>query len=897
MKVNMRLTYLLIILLITGFSATAQKKPIIKDDPINRGIYETERIKSPLTGKIPDNIHKKELEFAKQIQGNTLKELKANDWTHRGPFNVGGRTRAMAIDVDDDNIILAGGVSGGMWRSTNGGGAWTKVTTKSDLHSVTAIAQDPRAGHTDTWYYATGEASGNSADADGGAYYIGDGIFKSTDNGASWTLLDATDNGSPEDFTQFFQYCWNIKVSPLNGNVYVATYGAIYRSVDGGTTWEVVFNSKNGGRYSYYTDIAISSNGVLYITISSSGDNVGFYRSNDNGDNWTDITPAGLPADYGRTVVNIAQSNENIVYFLTHVAGENAAGHNLWKYEYVSGDGSGAGGNWIDLSANLPDEVGKTGSFDSQGGYDLLVKVKPDDENFVIIGGTDLYRSTDGFSSTNNTAKIGGYKPTNDTYATYSNHHPDQHSLVFYPNDSKKVISGHDGGLSKTTDITKTTANNNEETVVWNFLNTGYLTTQAYVVAIDMETPGDANIVAGFQDNGTWVTESVNGNVDWDDVGGGDGAYCAFGGQGNSLYTSSQNGFVYRLFKDAGQWTWARVDPDGATDQLFINPFILDPNNTDMMYYLGGDMVWRNSDLTGIPKEDDNAATTNWSSMSNTRVPGSSITALDVSKNIANILFFGTDDGKIYKVEDANTGDPAKVEITGADFPIANIGCIKVNPADASELFVAFTNYEVVSIWHSVDGGENWESVSGNLEENANGTGSGPSVRWVNMLTFNNGDKIYFAGTSTGLYSTTTLNGGNTVWVQESADLIGNVVVSMVKVRNDGTVVVGTHANGVYSALFENTTSVTEHGFADNVNARIFPNPSDGVFKIEIKNEKPADYLISIYNMQGQAVYFSEQKAVLSINQQIDLQKHAKGVYNVEIVKDGRASSYKVLLK
>ena len=165
------------------------------------------------------------------------------------------------------------------------------------------------------------------------------------------------------------------------------------------------------------------------------------------------------------------------------------------------------------------------------------------------------------------------------------------------------------------------------------------------------------------------------------------------------------------------------------------------------------------------------------------------------------------------------------------------------------------------------------------------------------MLTFNNGDKIYFAGTSTGLYSTTTLNGGNTVWVQESADLIGNVVVSMIKVRGDGTVVVGTHANGVYSALYDGATSIAEHTVINNIKAKIYPNPSNGTFMIEIKNEKPADYLISIYNMQGQAVYFSEQKAVLSINQQIDLQKHAKGVYNVEIVKDGRASSYKVLLK
>lgn len=897
MTKNMRLTFLLVIFLISGFYSIAQKKPILKDDPINRELYDFNRLKSPLTGKIPDNINKKELQFAKQLPSSLLKGLKASSWAHRGPFNVGGRTRALAVDVNNTNIILAGGVSGGMWRSINAGVSWTKVTTISDLHSVTAIAQDTRAGHTNTWYYATGEVSGNSANGDGGAYYTGDGVFKSTDNGASWSLLDATANGSPENFTKLFQYCWNIKVSPSNGYVYLATYGAIYRSIDGGTSWTVVFNSKDSNGYSYYTDVAVSTYGVLYITMSSDGDNVGFYRSDDNGDTWTDITDTSFPADYGRTVVDISKSNEDIVFFLTHVSGDNAAGHNLWKYEYLSGDGSGTGGTWTDLSTNLPNETGLTGSFDSQGGYDLLVKVKPDDENFVIIGGTDLYRSTDGFTSTNNTTKIGGYKPSNDTYGSYANHHSDQHSLVFYPNDSKKVISGHDGGLSRTNDITTTVANSSNETVAWESLNTGYLTTQVYAVAVDMENLGDNNIVAGFQDNGTWLTQTKSGTANWVNAGGGDGSYCAIGEQGNSIYTSSQNGTVYRDYMDNGTSKWTEVDPDGADNKLFINPFILDPINTNIMYFVGGDMIWRNSNLTEIPAYGDSPATTNWFSMSNTRVPGSTITALDVSKKPANTLFFGTSTGEVYKIANANTGDPLKQEITGANFPTANIGCIKVNPADTNELFIAFTNYEVVSIWHSTDGGTSWESISGNLEENPDGSGNGPSVRWVEMLKFDNGNKIYFVGTSTGLYSTSTLAGENTVWTQESAGLIGNVVVSMIKVRGDGLVVVGTHANGVYSASYDGATSIRENIFTDKIKAKIYPNPSDGNFTIKITDKTPSDYFISIYNMQGKAIYFSEERAVFSINQQVELQQHAKGIYNVEIIKNGVASTYKVLLK
>ncbi|MEN8120931.1 MAG: T9SS type A sorting domain-containing protein, partial [Bacteroidota bacterium] len=117
------------------------------------------------------------------------------------------------------------------------------------------------------------------------------------------------------------------------------------------------------------------------------------------------------------------------------------------------------------------------------------------------------------------------------------------------------------------------------------------------------------------------------------------------------------------------------------------------------------------------------------------------------------------------------------------------------------------------------------------------------------------------------------------------------------KTRKDGTVVVGTHANGIYSAKYDTEVYTPKVPFFQSLNAKVYPNPSDGIFNIEIEGEHPGDYLIAIYDMQGKPVYFSEQKNVLSINQQIDLQKHAKGIYNVEIVKGGRASSYKVVLK
>lgn len=901
MTVFIRTITFISLIFLSWININAQTKPRVKDDPVNRVIYETRRLVNPSTGEIPDNIRAKELNFAKQIPKNRFKSTNAITWTHRGPYNVGGRTRALAIDKTNENIILAGGVSGGMWRSANGGSSWTKVTNLDDLHSVTAIAQDPN--NTNIWYYGTGEISGNSARASG-APYRGNGIFKSTDNGQSWTQLSST-SSTPQTFNSDFQYCWNIKISPINSYIYAATYGRVYRSTDAGVNWTAVFDSKDvnltSPSSSSVTDVAIDSNGKIYVAAGTDGDMGGYYLSLDNGDTWTNITPdnttyPNFPADFNRTVIAIAPSNEDIVYFLSYVGKDSNDDpiHSLWKYTYDFNSGTYS---WNDLSANLPAQGSSTGNFDSQGGYDLLIKVKPDDENFVIIGGTDLWRSTDGFSTSNNLTKIGGYLATNDSYASYSNHHPDQHSLVFYPSDNKKVISGHDGGLSRTTDITNTSLGNNDETVVWSSLNAGYLTTQAYAVAMDMETNGSSIIVAGFQDNGSWRTDNSFGTASWVSVGGGDGAYCAVINNGNEYYQSSQNGTVYRNWLEGGAWKWTQIDPDGASDQDFINPFILDPNDTKIMYYPSGKIIWRNSDLTQIPEYSNNPSLINWDKMNQTNVGTDWISNLDISSYPANILYYSTYGGKLFKVEDANTGDPTPTEITGSTFPNATIGCVKVNPYDTSEILVSFTNYEVLSIWHTSDGGQNWESVSGNLEENIDGSGSGPSVRWVELLKKDNGDKVYFAGTSTGLYTTSTLNGDNTVWTQESPDLIGNVVVDMIKVRKDGTVLVATHGNGIYSAQYDGATAIEKEELKDLVDARIYPNPSNGAFTIQTQSETPADYKIIIYNMSGQPIFYGEYKAGTNLNEQVNLSNQAKGIYTVEILKNKHASSYKILLK
>jgi hypothetical protein len=783
----------------------------VKDDPNGRRAYETRMLIDPKTGKVPENIRESELNFV--LTSKSLNQPRSNQklnvaWTNRGPYNVGGRTRALALDATNESIILAGGVSGGMWRSTNGGTSWTKTTGSSDLHSVTCIAQDTRAGFTNVWYYATGEGYGNSASG-GGAAYRGNGVYKSIDGGLTWVQLPST-GANPTVFSGGFQYNWNIIVNPTNGDVYVATAGGIFRSQNGGTNWT---NVLDGGVSSVkYTDIAITTTGVLYATINSAGTpNKGIFRSTD-GVTWTSIY-TGLPTTYDRICIGIAPSNQNVVYFFAHTpTTTNPEAHSFYKYTYVSGNGSGAGGTWVNRSANLPAYGGSVGNL-SQGSYNQYVKVKPDNENFVVIGSTNVYRSTDAFASTANNRWIGGYSPANNV-SRYPNHHPDNHSFIFLPSNPLTAFSGHDGGISKTTDISRNLTGN--EPVAWTQLNNGYLTTQAYSVAIDPSTSGDNRIMAGFQDNGKWYSSTNNGTAAWgEEVAGGDGCFTAIVAGQNIRYHSTQNG---KIMKSSGPDPQNPTDndqihPSSATGQLFVNPYLLDPNNQNIMYYAGGTRVWRNGNLAGVNSGYGfTGTTTNWTNMTGTAVTTGTVSALAVSTSPANVLYYGTTDGQLYRTDNANSGTGTRVDIyTGKGFPAgAYVSAIAVDPSNSANVMVCFSNYAVKSIFYSTNSGSTWTDISGNLEQNADGSGNGPSVRWVTVHRPASGGVVYLAGTSTGLYATEALSGTTTNWSQEGANSIGNVVVSMIATRSsDALVAIATHANGLYSATLTSGTPAT----------------------------------------------------------------------------------------
>jgi hypothetical protein len=769
------------------------------------------RYRDPATGRIPADIRARERAFARTLPGSVehldkADRLQNTEWIRRGPYNIGGRTRAFGIDVSNERIFLAGGVSSGMWRSDDAGATWTKTTRPEQLHSVTCLAQDRRPGKTATWYYATGESWGNSAQI------AGNGVYKSIDGGYSWEPLASTVS---DDLTRggIFGYAWNIVTDvsiDTADAVYVAlTRGGIQRSLNGGTTWSAWAPSN-----SYFTDVAVTTGGTVYGAFSTftgiegeRATRVGVWTVQES--RWVNISPPDLPQTVQRMVIGIAPSNENIVYVLAETPGVGTKGtfylseglryewHSLWRYDASTK-------TWENRSSNIPLFGPRAGDFVSQSGYDLLVTVSPADEDLVFLGGTNLYRSTDGFTSTSNSSWIGGYGPStpDSAFRSYPNHHSDQHGLAFLPSDPNVAISFNDGGLQRSVNITA-------DSVEWQWLNNGYFTTQFYAVCVK-NAANDLSVMGGMQDNNTWQSTGVLENDPWVRRNGGDGCGCSFIGDGRELVVSSQQGRMRRVILDANgnEVARTRIDPVGGKDYAFVNPFAVDPRDQRILYLGGGQVLWRNSDITAIPLGSTDSTAVNWDSLPTTRISGTvKITAVSAADAPGHIVVYGTGDGRLYKLTDAHTGIPVPVEITGANMPGgATVSSIAFDPRTADHIVVTFSNYNVISVFATYDGGSTWSPVSGNLEENPLGGGNGPAVNSVAILPLQDDREVYIVGTSSGVYTAVELNGRSTVWSQTGATVIGNVPTEAVVARPNSpqaNLFVGTHGTGVYMSAYD----------------------------------------------------------------------------------------------
>ena len=841
---------------------------------LERQQHEINMQKNPLTGEIPLEEKQREFENSLEMKRRFAPETTSSTYVSRGPSNLGGRTRAFAIDVTDatSNTIIAGGVSSGVFRTTDGGASWTKVSSNDEIHNVTSIAQDTRTGFENTWYYATGEFSGNSASL--GAFNLGRGIWKSIDNGLTWNQIAATDSNQ-DSFDSNFDLIHKIVVSPTTGDLFIATLNGVYR-YDGTSIVLEVEETSTSNRWS---DVVTTSTGRIYVAIDGqSFTDGGVYTSSTGNGSWTKVAENGDPTTWfsrGRQVLAVAPSNENIIYTLFQNGNSGGVEADLWQYNLMTD-------TWVDYSGKLPDEPGGdlTGNdpFAIQGGYDLVLSVKPDDENFVVIGGTNIYKIEDILNDVT-FSRIGGYV-SNTSYGLYEfggdTHHPDIHALVFDPNNTDVLFSGTDGGVHKTIDVFA-------NTVTWVNLNNNYQTYQYYHVALDPLTGGNT-VFGGAQDNGTTrggTDVGLPNNTEMSTFFGGDGVAVGIARRNSNTqlqyYYGTQNGNMRTNLPN-----FRSIRPLGSSSQ-FITYFYLDPDNNDHLYYAGLSTLYKTDDA-------ENVTTVTWIN----------IGALSTSQNIrsfattrgaydpaSSYLLIGGERGGIFRLDDPQNATSASdaIDITPNDASTSNgsiVSGLAIHPTNPDIVMAVYSNYGINSIFltsNATSASPTWTLVERNLDAH--------SVRSTAIAEVGS-ETIYFVGTARGLYSSNDPE--NNDWEIEGANEIGFAVVSSLVLRpSDNKLLIGTHGNGMFETTVEGTLSTNSFTQLNKVN--LYPNPTQFELNLQgnsINSANKISYRIS--DLTGKTI----QKGLVS-NRKIDVEALQTGVYLIDLNIDGKRETSKFI--
>ncbi len=872
---------------------------------LERILHDFNMQKDPRTGEIPRDQKILEFENSLIAMENALmyQSKNSNTFISRGPTNLGGRTRAFAQDITDatGNTFLAGGVSSGMFRTTNGGQSWVKVSPNDEIHNVTAIAQDPRLGFQNIWYYGTGEWSGNSASL--ASTYLGHGVWKSTDSGVTWNQIPQIVAGNNfSSFDTYMDFIIDLQVHPTTGHLFIGSAGAIYRFDGTNVVSELLITGGNTG----WTDLEITSTGRVYAAIQGNRRNGGVWTSPTGTSSWTQIALNGTPTDWnavGRITLAIAPSNENIVYALYNNGKQNNPPSSpqleadLWRY-------NAANTTWTNYSNKLPDEDGATKNsagndpFSIQGGYDLVISVKPDNENFLIIGGTNVYKINNITTDPMFERRIGGYK-NNEGYSLYDagfvNHHPDIHALKFDKNNSNILYSGTDGGVHKTNDVT-------QSSVSWVNLNNNYQTYQYYHVNMPYE--GDTDfVIGGAQDNGTTVgglsasdsdpfADPIIDLTTMREYFGGDGASVAVTKTGATnfiVYASNQNGRMLRGNKD---FLTADITPriPGTEDNYpskFVTYFHMDPENPSTIYYASREKVLRTNNAPTVTR-------TTWTDLGNLNL-SERISTFETTRGTYNpassYLLIGGESGSIYKIIDPInvTNINEVINITPPDLAQPDINGnggqytsdIAIHPTNNDIVMVTYSNYNVKSIFlttNATSATPTWTEVERNLNVH--------SIRSA-AITVSNGQIKYFVGTARGLYSSTNPTAQD--WVLEGPETIGFAVVSGLVYRpSDNKLLVGTHGNGMFETTVTGTLSTND--FATNkVDIVLYPNPT--IFELKFASNKlelTNKTKFTISDVRGSVV----KKGYLN-EKTIDVSSLSKGIYVVQINENNRNISKK----
>jgi MYXO-CTERM domain-containing protein len=694
---------------------------------------------------------------------------------------VAGRASAVAVDPTDSMTIYAGYALGGVWKTSDGGATWAPLSDYEPTLAVGSIAIDPAAS--ETIYVGTGEAAPYLG-------YSGEGIFKSTDGGKSFTKI----GGTTLDGFSIGRLFLDVAAGAMYATAFYGSLGrgqicnfdvdapgqGLYRSTDGGTTWTSIFPGK-------VVDVEVDTS-VMPRRLFVGEFEGGAMRSDDGGGTW--VAPAGLPKAASRVELALSAADPSIVYAGMGLNGAGAI--------YVSQDG----GKSFTSMAGAPDYC------QGQCYYDNAVAVDPADPKTLYVGG-DLCgiwkttNATDPMPTWVNVSFEGQACLSGQNWAA-GFVHPDVHAIVFDPSAPSTVLAATDGGLSRSLDAGAT----------WSSLTAGVSTLQIYALCADLEDP--VKLYGGAQDNGSFMRTSAS--LTWRGLVDTDGGPCAVDPKNPRLILGSRSGAsVFRTtdgFASTPLVVFA-TDPGtcqpsapGCGDRVgFIAPLVGDPS-TAATFYVGTYKLYKTT-AGGAP--------TSWKAISGDLTAGAmsvtcpnaaglpslddALTVIAVAPSAPDTLYTGSQAGRIFATSD---GGSHWSRVDRPPLPARWVSAIAVDPRDPKLVFAAFSGFDAATpaapghVFRSGDGGASWElrDIGADLPVDA-------------LLAHPVGSDLLYAGTDSGLLVTT--DGGKS-WMPFDDGLPEVAVYALVYQRSASALVAGTYGRSAWSHAFAQGTVTASPG-------------------------------------------------------------------------------------
>lgn len=744
---NKFLAYLILVCLGACTHASDLEK-IPKNARVNlSGEQERAMTMDPVSKQVPkDRLFNGIKQMKQQIalsKDGLLDGIASIEWKERGPDNVAGRTRAILLDKNDEsrNTLIAGGVSGGLWRTTNlldEVPNWKPINDFWANLMVTCIAQDPT--DPSRIYVGTGEGWFREDER-----MKGFGIWFSVDGGLSFEQLPLTR-------TPIFSHIQDIVVDGY-GVIYASTrMNGVMRSSDQGQSWTQVLGSSIGaGSTNRAADLEIGPDQTIYASlgIHSTGS---LWKSNhtthaaDRGKNgtWTEITPP--QGEYSRIEIAVAPSDANRIYFLAQGSTSNDC-----KYMFRS---ENAGQSWTSMP--IPKTTDRKVFTRGQAWHNLIAAVDPNNEDRVFIGGVNLYVSGNGGRTFR--------QFTHDYGTAYQYVHADQHAIQFAEGSSDFMLFANDGGVWLSTD-----GSANIPTVIDR--NKGYNVTQFYSGAIH---PFDNDyMLGGTQDNGTrqffdaenWATNAVNN---------GDGGFAHIDEDFGFIQISAYLYNYYWVTSDG--WQNRRKITVGRNDGRFINPTDYD-SELNILY-----AAHRNGLFARIA---DVGSSNKTKVFPLPEFGGDMVSAVFCSPNVKGRVYFGLGNGNVVRVDNADSESPVGTLIYEG---LGYVSCIAVEEGNEDHILISYSNYGVLSIWETMNSGQMWKPIDGNLPD--------MPVRWI-MFAPGSGSSALIA-TELGVWRTNQLESVYTSWEPVNQGM-ANVRTDMLQYdKRTHRIMAATHGRGVF---------------------------------------------------------------------------------------------------